>query len=31
MAKIMEMTKEQNQVALHLFNYVNPKAYKENI
>ena len=32
MAKIMEMTKEeQNQVALYLFNYVNPKAYKENI
>ena len=32
MAKIMEMTKEeQNQVALYLFNSVNPKAYKENI
>ena len=32
MAKIIEMEKEeQNQVALHLFNYVNPKAYKENI
>ena len=32
MAKIMEMTKEeQNQVALYLFNYVNSKAYKENI
>ena len=32
MAKIMEMTKEeQNQVALYLFNHVNPKAYKENI
>lgn len=31
MAKIMEMTKEeQNQVALYLFNSVNPKAYKEN-
>ena len=32
MAKIMEMTKEeQKQVALYLFNSVNPKAYKENI
>ena len=32
MAKIMEMTKEeQNQVALYLFNSVNPKACKENI
>lgn len=32
MAKIMKMTKEeQNQVALYLFNSVNPKAYKENI
>lgn len=32
MAKIMEVTKEeQNQVALYLFNYVNPKAYKKNI
>ena len=32
MAKIMEMkTSEQNKVALYLFNYVNPKAYKKNI
>ena len=32
MAKIMEITKEeQNQVALYLFNSVNPKACKENI
>ena len=32
MAKIMEVTKEeQNQVALYLFNSVNPKAYKKNI
>ena len=32
MAKIMEMkTSEQNKVALYLFNYVNSKAYKENI
>ena len=32
MAKIMEVTiEEQNQVAFYLFNYVNPKAYKNNI
>ena len=32
MAKLMEMeTTEQNKVALYLFNYVNPKAYKKNI